>query len=56
MRNTRAVDEINLEEVETDVGPVLLLADDTVITPIIRARGTWEEELGDQIRRCCAPA
>ena len=55
MRNTRAVDEINLEEVETDVGPVLLLADDTVITPIIRARGTWEEELGDQIRSLLRP-
>jgi FkbM family methyltransferase len=39
-----------LEEVETDVGTLLLHADDTVITPIIRAHGAWEKELGDRLR------
>lgn len=47
--------EINLEELETDVGPLLVHADDTVITPIIRARGTWEEELGDRLRSLLKP-
>ena len=47
--------DVNLEEVETDVGPLLVHADDAVITPIIRARGTWEEELGDQLRSLLRP-
>lgn len=55
MRNTRGVDDVNLEEVATDVGPLLVHADDMVITPIIRAHGTWEAELGDQLRSLLRP-
>jgi FkbM family methyltransferase len=55
MRNTRPVDEVNLEEIETDVGPLLVYADDEVITPIIRAQGAWEEELGAQLRSLLRP-
>ncbi len=51
----RAVAEVNLEEVESDVGPLLVHADDTVITPIIRAHGTWEREVGDQLRSVLRP-
>jgi FkbM family methyltransferase len=46
---------LNLEEVETDVGPILLHADDDVITPIIRAHGTWEPELGAILREALRP-
>ena len=60
IRNTRPVPdpapaEIDLEEVETDVGPLLLHADDAVITPIIRASGVWEEELGTLLRSLLKP-
>lgn len=55
MRNTRPVPDVRLEELETDVGPLLVHADDEVITPIIRARGTWEEELGAQIKSLLKP-
>jgi FkbM family methyltransferase len=55
MRNTRAVPELNLEEVETDLGPLVLHADDEVITPIIRAHGTWEEELSAELRELLQP-
>lgn len=55
MRNTRPVDGVSLEEVETDVGPLLLHADDAVITPIIRDRGSWEEELGAQLKSLLRP-
>jgi FkbM family methyltransferase len=47
--------EVNTEELETDVGPLLVHADDEVITPIIRARGTWEPELGEQLRALLRP-
>lgn len=47
--------ELNVEEVESDVGPLLVHADDTVITPIIRAHGTWEREVGDQLRAVLRP-
>jgi len=53
--DTRAVLDVTLEELETDVGPLLVHADDTVITPIIRARGAWEEELGEQLRTLLRP-
>jgi FkbM family methyltransferase len=49
------VSEINIEEIESDVGPLWVHADDEVITPIIRARGTWEPELGEQLRRILRP-
>jgi FkbM family methyltransferase len=55
VRNTRPVDEANLEELETDVGPLLAHADDEAITPIVRARGTWEEELGARLRSLLRP-
>jgi ubiquinone/menaquinone biosynthesis C-methylase UbiE len=51
----RAVADVNLEEVETDVGPLLVHSDDTVITPILRAQGTWMEELGAQLRSFLHP-
>jgi FkbM family methyltransferase len=47
--------EIDLEELDTDVGPLLVHARDEVITPIIRARGTWERELGEQLRALLRP-
>ena len=47
--------ELNLEELQTDVGPLWVHADDDVITPIIRAHGTWEQELGDQLRGLLKP-
>lgn len=47
--------ELSLEEVQTDVGPLLVHADDEVITPIIRATGTWEPELGEQLRELLRP-
>ena len=46
---------LNLEEVETDLGPILVHADDLVITPIIRAHGTWEPELGQILREELGP-
>lgn len=49
------MDEVKLEELETDVGALLVHADDTVITPIIRAQGAWEEELGAQLRSLLRP-
>jgi FkbM family methyltransferase len=49
------VTNVNLEEVQTDVGPLLVHADDEVITPIIRANGTWEEELGAELRSRLRP-
>jgi FkbM family methyltransferase len=55
MRNTRVVVEVNLEQLETDVGPLLVHADDEVMTPIIRAHGTWEKELGIQLRSLLRP-
>lgn len=47
--------EVNLEELQTDVGPLLAHADDTVITPIIRAEGSWEKEFGDQLKKVLRP-
>ncbi len=47
--------DVNVEEVETDVGPLLVHVDDKVITPIIRAHGTWEEELGNQLKSLLCP-
>jgi FkbM family methyltransferase len=49
------VPDLNLEELQTDVGPLWVHADDEVITPIIRAHGTWEPELGDQLRELLVP-
>lgn len=55
VRNTAPVAELNLEEVETDLGPLLVHADDPVITPIIRAHGTWEPELSAELRSLLRP-
>jgi FkbM family methyltransferase len=49
------VPEIKTEEVETDVGRLLVHADDEVITPILRHHGVWEKELGDVLRQVLAP-
>lgn len=49
------MDALDLEQVETDVGPLLVHADDEVITPIIRAEGVWEQELGDELRSFLRP-
>jgi FkbM family methyltransferase len=46
---------IQTEEVPTDVGLLLVHSDDEVITPIIRAHGTWEPELGEQLRGLLKP-
>ena len=55
MRNTRTVVEVNLAEVETDVGPLLVHADNTVITPVIGAREMWKEGLGAQLKSLLRP-
>jgi FkbM family methyltransferase len=55
MRNTVAVPDISVEEVETDVGLLLVHAADEVITPILRAHGTLEEELGNQLKSLLRP-
>jgi SAM-dependent methyltransferase len=55
MRNTRAVAEINLEEVETNVGPLLVPADDAVVAPVLRARGAWAEGLGARLTSLLQP-
>ncbi len=49
------MDDGDLEQLETDVGPLLVHAHDEVITPIIRAHGTWEPELGEQLRALLRP-
>lgn len=41
--------------VDTDVGPLLLHADDEVMTPIIRASATWEAAEGAWLRRVLRP-
>lgn len=46
---------IQIEEVETDLGPLLLHSDDETITPIIRAHGTWEPELGEELKALLKP-
>lgn len=55
MRETEAVSDLHLEELDTDVGPLWVHAHDEVITPIIRERGTWEPELGEQLREMLRP-
>jgi FkbM family methyltransferase len=49
------VPDVRVEEVESDVGPLWVHADDSVITPIIRAHGTWEQQIGDQLRTTLKP-
>ena len=44
-----------MEEVGTDVGPLWVRVDDEVITPTIRRRGVWQEELGNEIRSLLRP-
>ena len=46
---------IRTEEVETDLGPVLIHSDDDVISPIVRAHGTWEPELSAELRAALRP-
>jgi FkbM family methyltransferase len=47
--------DVRLEEVETDVGPLLVHAEDQVITPILRAQGAWEPELRAELRARLRP-
>lgn len=42
-------------EVSTDVGPLLMHADDEVMTPAIRAAGVWEQEEAAWLRRVVTP-
>jgi FkbM family methyltransferase len=46
---------IHTEEAQTDLGPLLIHSDDEVISPIIRAHGTWEPELGEKLRAVLRP-
>jgi FkbM family methyltransferase len=46
---------IRTEEVETDLGPLLIHTDDEVISPIVRAHGTWEPELSAALRERLRP-
>lgn len=52
---SRAMPDIDLEELDTDIGPLYVHARDEVITPIIRQYGTWERELGEQLRALLRP-
>jgi FkbM family methyltransferase len=42
-------------ECETDVGPLLLHAADAVMTPHIRATGSWEPDMAAHLRRSLRP-
>ncbi len=44
------MEEIDLQELETDVGPLLVYPGDEGITPNIRATGAREEDLATQVR------
>jgi FkbM family methyltransferase len=55
VRDTRRVSEVPVEELQTDVGPLFVHPDDGVITPIIRAHGTWEPEFAAEIKSSLRP-
>jgi FkbM family methyltransferase len=48
--------DVNLEEVETDVGPLLVHVDDEAIASAIPAFGIWQEGLGTEIKSLLRPA